>query len=150
MALNKLIMDELKASMKSGNKLRTETLRSLRASLLEYEKSGADKEMSEADEIKMLNSAAKKRKDAIAMYKDAGRNELAEKEEQELVIIQEFLPKQLSDEEIAEVIKGIISKVSATGPSDMGKVMGPSMKELSGKADGGKVKTIVQNLLSSL
>ncbi len=150
MALNKLIMDELKASMKSGNKLRTETLRSLRASLLEYEKSGADKEMSEADEIKMLNSAAKKRKDAIAMYKDAGRNELAEKEEQELVIIQEFLPKQLSDEEITEVIQGIISKVSATGPSDMGKVMGPSMKELSGKADGGKVKTIVQNLLSSL
>ncbi len=150
MALNKLIMDELKASMKSGDKLRTDTLRSLRASLLEYEKSGTDKEMSEADEIKLLNSAAKKRKDAITMYNDAGRSELAEKEEQELAIIQEFLPKQLSDEEITEVIKGIISKVSASGPSDMGKVMGPSMKELSGKADGGKVKTIVQNLLSSL
>lgn len=150
MALNKLIMDELKASMKSGDKLRTDTLRSLRASLLEYAKSGSDKEMSEAEEIKLLNSAAKKRRDAITMYKDAGREELAEKEEQELAIIQEFLPKQLSDEEIADVIKGIISKVSASGPSDMGKVMGPAMKELSGKADGGKVKTIVQNLLSSI
>ncbi len=150
MALDKIIMDELKASMKSGNQLRTDTLRSLRASLLEYAKSGAKTEMTEADEIKLLNSAAKKRKDAIEMYKNAGRDELAEKEELELAIILEFLPKQLSDDEISDIIKNIISQVSATGPSDMGKVMGPSMKELAGKADGNKVKTIVQNLLSSL
>jgi uncharacterized protein YqeY len=150
MALDKIIMDELKASMKSGNQLRTDTLRSLRASLLEYAKSGAKTEMTEADEIKLLNSAAKKRKDAIEMYKNAGREELAEKEELELAIILEFLPKQLSDDEISDIIKNIISQVSATGPSDMGKVMGPSMKELAGKADGNKVKTIVQNLLSSL
>jgi uncharacterized protein YqeY len=84
------------------------------------------------------------------MYKNAGREELAEKEELELAIILEFLPKQLSDDEISDIIKNIISQVSATGPSDMGKVMGPSMKELAGKADGNKVKTIVQNLLSSL
>ncbi len=133
MALDKIIMDELKASMKSGNQLRTDTLRSLRASLLEYAKSGAKTEMTEADEIKLLNSAAKKRKDAIEMYKNAGRDELAEKEELELAIILEFLPKQLSDDEISDIIKNIISQVSATGPSDMGKVMGPSMKELAGK-----------------
>ncbi len=150
MALDKLIMDELKASMKNGDKLRTETLRSIRASLLEYAKSGAKTEMTEADEIKMLNSAAKKRKDAMDMYTQAGRTELADKEKLELAIIQEFLPKQLSDEEITNIIKGIIAKVSAKGPSDMGKVMGPSMKELAGKADGNKVKSIVQNLLSSM
>ncbi len=150
MALDKLIMDELKASMKNGDKLRTETLRSIRASLLEYAKSGAKTDMTEAEEIKMLNSAAKKRKDAMDMYTQAGRSELADKEKLELAIIQEFLPKQLSDEEIADIIKGIITKVSANGPSDMGKVMGLSMKELAGKADGNKVKSIVQNLLSSM
>jgi uncharacterized protein YqeY len=149
MSLEAKINDELKLAMKAGQKLRLETLRSIRATIIEFSKSGSNQVMNEDDEIKMLNTLAKKRKDAAIMYKQAGRTELMEKEEAELEIIQEFLPKQLSDDEIVDVIKGLISKVGASSEKDFGKVMGPAMKALSGKADGAKVQSLVKSLLGA-
>ncbi len=150
MNLEAKINEELKQSLKSGNKVRTETLRSLRASIIEFNKSGAGREMNDDDELKILNSNAKKRRDAIDMYKQGGRRELAEKEEHELAIIEEFLPKQLSDEELEAELMPIISDVGATGHSDLGKVMGAAMKSLKGKADGNRVQTMVRKLVSMI
>ncbi len=149
MNLEQKINEEMKAAMKSSDKLRLETLRSVRAAIIEFAKSGAAREMNSDDEIKILNALAKKRKDAITMYEQAGRTEMKEQEESELKIIQEFLPKQLSDEEVAEVIKGIITQTGAVGSKDFGKVMGPSMKALTGKADGNKVQQLVKSLLGA-
>lgn len=149
MSLEIKINEEMKAAMKSGDKLRLDTIRSVRAAIIEFAKSGAGRDMNSDDEIKILNSLAKKRKDAIALYEQAGRTEMRDQETAELAIIQEFLPKQLSDEAIIEVIKGIIEKAGATSDKDFGKVMGPSMKALSGQADGGKVQSIVKSLLGA-
>lgn len=150
MTLEQRVTKEMKAAMKSGDKERLTTIRSLRASILEFAKSGSDKELDEKEEIKMLNQAAKKRKDAIQMYADAGRDELKEKEEKELAIIMEFLPKQLSKDELSKIVDDVITKVGASGPADMGKVMGMTMKEVSGKADGNAVQSVVKEKLNNL
>jgi uncharacterized protein YqeY len=135
--------------MKSGDKLRLETLRSLRASIIEFSKSGTGKDMSEEDAQKILLNASKKRKDAIEMYKQAGRQDLLEKEESELAIIAAYLPEQLSESEVVDALKLIIQQVGAEGPKDMGKVMGLAMKELRGKADGTLVQQCLKQLLQS-
>ncbi|MCX6146005.1 MAG: GatB/YqeY domain-containing protein [Candidatus Kapabacteria bacterium] len=147
MALEAKINEEIKTAMKSGEKLRLETLRSIRAAIIEFAKSGLNREMNEADELKMLNNIAKKRKDAITMYKDANRMELAEKESAELAVILEFLPAQLSEVEVRAIIMKIKEDSGSVDMKDMGKVMGPSMKALSGKADGGLVQSIVKEIL---
>jgi uncharacterized protein YqeY len=146
MTFEQKINEDLKESMKSGDKLRLETLRSLRASIIEFSKSGTGKDMSEEDAQKILLNASKKRKDAIEMYKQAGRQDLLEKEESELAIIAAYLPEQLSESEVVDALKSIIQQVGAEGPKDMGKVMGLAMKELRGKADG----TLVQQCLKQL
>lgn len=146
MSLEKTINEALTNAMKQGDKIRVNTLRSIRAGIIEFAKSGAEKEMTAEDELKILNSNAKKRKDAIEIYIQANRPELAEKEKAELEIIQEFLPKQLSDEEIKEVVLKIISELNASN-KDIGKVIGAAMKELKGKADGAKVQSVVKSLL---
>jgi uncharacterized protein YqeY len=146
MTFEQKINEDLKESMKSGDKLRLETLRSLRASIIEFSKSGTDKDMSEEDAQKILLNASKKRKDAIEMYKQAGRQDLLEKEESELAIIAAYLPEQLSESEVLDALKSIIQQAGAEGPKDMGKVMGLAMKELRGKADG----TLVQQCLKQL
>lgn len=149
MTLEIKINEEIKSAMKSGDKLRLDTVRSIRASIIEFSKSGVGREMNSDDEIKLLNSLAKKRKDAIAMYEQAGRTEMQAQETAELAIIQEFLPKQLSDAEIIDIIKSIIDKVGASSEKDFGKVMGPAMKALSGQADGNKVQSVVKSLLGA-
>jgi uncharacterized protein YqeY len=146
MTFEQKINEDLKESMKSGDKLRLETLRSIRASIIEFSKSGTGKDMSEEDAQKILLNASKKRKDAIEMYKQAGRQDLLEKEESELAIIAAYLPEQLSESEVVDALKSIIQQVGAEGPKDMGKVMGLAMKELRGKADG----TLVQQCLKQL
>jgi uncharacterized protein YqeY len=146
MTFEQKINQDLKESMKSGDKLRLETLRSLRASIIEFSKSGTGKDMSEEDAQKILLNASKKRKDAIEMYKQAGRQDLLEKEESELAIIAAYLPEQLSESEVVDALKLIIQQAGAEGPKDMGKVMGLAMKELRGKADG----TLVQQCLKQL
>lgn len=147
--LKESINTQIKDAMKSGDKLRLETLRSIRAGIIEFDKSGANREINAEDEINILTSQVKKRKDAAEQYANAGRNDLAEKELKELGIIQEFLPKQLTREEITEVIDKLISLIGAKEMSDIGKVMGPAMTELRGKADGKIVNEIVRSKFSS-
>jgi uncharacterized protein YqeY len=146
MTFEQKINEDLKEAMKSGDKLRLETLRSLRASIIEFSKSGTGKDMSDEDAQKILLNASKKRKDAIEMYKQAVRQDLLEKEESELAIIAAYLPEQLSESEVVDALKLIIQQVGAEGPKDMGKVMGLAMKELRGKVDG----TLVQQSLKQL
>lgn len=142
------ITEEMKSAMKSRQKIRLGAIRSIRAAILEFKKSGTDKPLEDADIIKMLNSQAKKRRDAIEMFEKGGREDLLKQEQEELEVIQEFLPKQFSDEELKELIQAVITEVGASQPSDMGKVMGPVMKKSAGKADGNKVRQLVQELLN--
>ncbi len=150
MTLEERINEDLKSAMKSGDKVRLDTVRSIRTGIIEYNKSGAGKSMGPDEEIKLLNSAAKKRRDAIEMYKQANRPELLAKEEEELRIIQEYLPKQLTNDEIKEIINKIVISSGAQGMKEMGKVMGLSMKELSGKADGNVVQGLVKEILGAM
>ena len=142
------IAEDMKVAMKSGQKLRLETLRTIRAQLLEKQverrPSGS---ITPEDEITVLNAASKKRKEAIEIYRANGRNEMAEQEEKELAIIQEYMPKQLSIEEVESIVKKIISDSGATSAKDFGKVMPLVMKELKGKADGKFIQETVKKLL---
>jgi hypothetical protein len=151
MNLKDRISGDLKAAMKSGDKLRLETLRTLRAVLLEkeIEKRGPGPGMTGEDEIAALTGAAKKRKESIELFRNGGRPELAAQEEQELAIIQEYLPKQLSPEEIGQIVRGAIAESGAAGPADFGKVMPLVMKQVKGRADGKAVQEMVKQSLGA-
>ena len=149
MSLAEKINKDLTEAMRSGDKIRLETIRSIRALILEFEKSGSGKELNSEEELKMLTTAAKKRKESIEQFRNGGRNELAEKEEAELKIIEEYLPKQLSLDEIYEEVKKIASELGAKVKEDFPKLMPAAAKALKGKADGKIVKELVEKLLSS-
>jgi len=147
MSLTQRINEDLKAAMKSGNKLRLETLRMLRAQIIEFEKKGLDRLMNEDDEMSILMSAAKKRKEAIEIFTKAGRMELVEQETKELEIISEYLPKQLSREDAEKIVENLIKQSGAASMKDMGKVMPSAMKELKGKIDSKVISEIVKQKL---
>jgi len=147
MNLKERINNDLKSSMKEGDKIKLQTIRSLRALIIEFEKSGSGKELNKDEEIKLLSSAAKKRKDSIEFFRKAGRNDLADKEEKELNIIQTYLPEQLSEEELKSKITEIAHQIGAKSKEDFPKLMPAVMKELKGMADGKKVREIVTNIL---
>ncbi len=147
MSLKDRITEEIKQAMKARDTLRLETVRSIKKVLLEKEVSvrpAGQTELTEAQELEALAQLAKQRRDSIEQYQKAGRNDLAEKEAQELAIIEEYLPRQLTDAEVAAVIEQIITQVGANSARDMGKVMGPAMQQLKGKADGKKVQELVK------
>lgn len=148
MTLEQRINDDMKTAMKSGDKMRLDTIRLLRAAIIEFNKSGSATAMTEEDEQTILNREAKKRREALDLYKQSNRTELIEKGEQELAIIMEYLPKQLTEDEIKEIITKIINDLGVKELKDAGKVMGAAMKELRGKAEGTLVQTIVKSLLS--
>lgn len=148
MSLKEKINNDLKEAMKSGDKVRLNTVRSIRALILEFEKSGANKELTPDDEVKLLTSAAKKRKDSIEQFRNAGRMDLVEQEEAELKVLLEYLPKQMTEEEIKSEVQKIIAEVGAKGKEDFAKVMPAAMKALKGKADGNLVRKVVESLLS--
>jgi hypothetical protein len=147
MSLKDKINNDLKEAMKSGDKVRLETIRSIRALILEYEKSGKKTDMTPDDEIAMLNSALKKRKEAIEQYEKGNRADLAEKEKAELQIILEYLPKQLTEEEVLEEVKKLALEINAVSKSDFSKLMPLAAKALKGKADGKLVKAVVEKIL---
>jgi uncharacterized protein YqeY len=149
MGLSEKISQEIKAAMKSGDRLRLETLRTLRAALMEktIEKRGAGQEISPDDEVAVLLSAAKKRRESIEEFTKGGRMELVEQETKELGIIQEYLPAQMSPEEISRAIDEIASGLGVSSPSDFGKVMSQAMKQLRGRADGKLVQELVKKRL---
>ncbi len=150
MTLKERINEEIKAAMKSGNKVRLETVRDIKKYIIEKET--AEKRVQRGDltpeeEIEVLTAMVKRRKDSIEEFTKAGRTDLAEKEKAELAIIQEFLPKQLSEEEIKDVLKRIIGEVGASSQKEIGKVMSVAMKELKGKAEGSTVQRVLKELL---
>ncbi len=147
MELKNKINEDLKSAMKSGDKIKLETIRSIRALILEFEKSGSGKDLNSEEEIKMLTTAAKKRKEAMEQFKNAGRDDLASKEEAELKIIMEYLPKQLSEEQVFEEVKRIGTEIGAKGKEDFPKLMPQAMKLLKGKTDGKTVKSAVEKFL---
>jgi uncharacterized protein len=149
MSLSEKINQDLKLAMKSGDKTRLAVVRSIRALILEFEKSGSKKELTSEDEIKMLSTAAKKRKDSIEQFRNAGRNDLADTEDVELKILSEYLPKQMDENEIKNEVLRIATEIGAKTKEDFPKLMPLVMKELKGKADGKLVKSIVENLLAS-
>lgn len=149
MTLKEKINNDLKDAMRSKDKIRLETIRSIRALILEFEKSGSQLELNEEKEINLLTSAAKKRKEAIEQYENAGRQDLSDKEKAELEIIQSYLPKQLSPEEVEAEIKIIANEVGAVSKADFAKLMPASIKQLKGKADGKLIKEIVEKILSA-
>ena len=147
MTLSDKINQDLKDAMKSGDKLRLQTIRSIRASILEFEKSGAGEQMSAEEEIKLLTTAAKKRKESIELFTKGGREELAKAEEAELQIIMSYLPEQLSAEDIEKEVIIIAVNIGAKSKADFGKLMGAAVKELKGKADGREIKYLVEKVL---
>jgi uncharacterized protein YqeY len=150
MTLGQKISEDMKLAMKSGEKLKLETLRSVRAQMIELTKRGTGSEITAEEEISALLTAAKKRKEAIELYRQAGREELARQEEQELEIINSYLPKQMSKEEAETIVDGIVSQTGASSLKDIGKVMGLAMKELKGRIDGKLVQEIVKQKLGGI
>jgi len=148
MSLKDTISEQMKSAMKSGDKNRLETLRSVRAMILEFEKSGADKELTPDAELTIVNAAVKKRKESAELYRNGNRIDLAEKEEAELAVLMEFLPKQFSDTEAEDFIRNLATELGVSGKADFGKLMSASAKALKGKYEGAKVKTIVERILS--
>lgn len=136
--------------MIARDKTRLSALRAIKSLiLLEETKSGAKAEITDEDEMKILTKAAKQRKDSAEIYEQQNRADLLEVELAELAIIQEFLPKAMTEEEVTSAIKAIIAQTGASSPKDMGKVMGVASKELAGKADGKMIADKVKALLNS-
>jgi len=150
MSLQDQISADLKSAMKSGDTLRLQTLRTLRAALLEktIERRGSGATMTPEDEIGVLLSAAKRRRESIEQFAKGGRQDLVDQETHELAIIQEYLPKQMGREEIQQIIQAIITETGAHAAADFGKVMPVAMKQLKGKADGKVVQELVKELLA--
>jgi len=149
MSLEERINNDIKAAMMAKEKVRLEALRAIKSAILLAKTDGEHKDSLSADvEMKILQKQYKQRKDAAEQYISAGRQELADKELEEAVFIEAYLPKMMSDEELTAELKKIIEQVGAKAPSDMGKVMGVATKALAGKADGKVISEKVKSLLA--
>ncbi len=149
MSLKEKIQNDLIVSIKSQESVKTSTLRMLKAEIMKFEVSGGTKkEASDEDILTIIQKQVKQRKDAVRQYKAGNRVELAEKEEAEAKILQKYLPEQMSEEEIKNIVQEAINEVGASSKTDMGKVMGVAMPKLKGRADGKIVNRIVIQLLS--
>ena len=149
MTLESKITTALKEAMKNKNQDALTALRSVKSAILLHKtQKSSSAELSQEDEMKILQKLVKQRKDSADIYTDQGRNDLADPELKEAEIIQQFLPKALSEQQIRELVKSIIVETGADGMKDMGKVMGISTKKLMGKADGKLISTIVKEFLS--
>lgn len=149
MSLQKQVMEQIKLAMKAKDKVALESLRAIKSALLLAQtESSTDVDMSEEDEVKLVQKLVKQRKDSAAIFTEQGRDDLAAPELEQVAVIEQFLPEQLSVEAVEKVVKEAIANVSASGMKDMGKVMGVVSNALSGKTDGKTISTIVKKLLS--
>ncbi|HHJ49992.1 MAG TPA: GatB/YqeY domain-containing protein [Phaeodactylibacter sp.] len=149
MNLEAKVMQALKQAMKDKDEAAKRGLRAIKNAILLYKTSGEGSgELDEAAEIKLLQKLVKQRQDSLDIYEKQGREDLAQTEREELEVINRFLPKQLSEEELTEKLKAIIQQTGASSMKDMGKVMGLATKELAGQADGKTISQIVRKLLS--
>ena len=149
MSLSERIMDEIKTAMRAKDTVALESLRAVKSAiLLAQTETGSKEAISEEDEIKILQRLVKQRRDSAAIYIEQQRPDLAEPELAQAAVIEKFLPEQLNEMEIEEVISRIIEEESASGMGSMGKIMVLASAELAGKADGKTISTIVKKLLS--
>jgi len=149
MSLEQKIMTDLKTAMLAKDEKSLRSLRAIKAAILLAKTSeGASGDLKEDDETKLLQKLVKQRKDSLEIYQQQNRSDLAQKEQEEIEVIEKFLPKQLSAEELKAEVSKIISSVGASSPADMGKVMGAATKQLAGKADGKTISAMVKELLS--
>jgi len=149
MSLEQKIMGDLKTAMLAKDEKALRSLRAIKAAILLAKTSeGAGGELKEEDEIKLLQKLVKQRKDSLEIFQQQSRTDLAQKEQEEIEIIEKFLPKQISADELRSEVALIISEVGASSPADMGKVMGAATKKLAGKADGKTISALVKELLS--
>jgi uncharacterized protein len=142
MNLLEKIEQELKSAMKSGNSVRTETLKMLKSDI-SYEKGKTGKELTDELLLEVVTRSAKRRRESIKEFQKGGRQDLVDKETEELAVVEEFLPKQMTEEEIDAFITSKLAALGTVTQKEMGRVMGEIMKELKGKADGGAVKAIL-------
>lgn len=148
MSLETQIMAEMKEAMKAKDEAALRGLRAIKAEIIKAKtEPGANGQITEDGELKLLQKLVKQRKDSLVIYTQQNRADLAQKEQEEISIIEKFLPKQLSETEIEEALKAIIASVGASSAADMGKVMGVATKQLAGKADGKTISATVKKLL---
>ena len=146
------VKQDLTDAMKAQDDVRRRALRSLRAALANKEiakrRAGADSSLEDQEELAVVQKQVKQRRDSIEQYEEADRDDLAQKEREEIEVLEDYLPDRLSDEELAERLDAIIDDVGATSMADMGPVMGRAMDELRGRVDGNRVREMVQDRLS--
>ena len=147
MSLQAKIMEKMKEAMKSKDTVALQSLRAVKSEILLAQTKGGNAQFGETEEIKLLQKLVKQRKDSAALYQEQGREDLAEPELAEATIIAQFLPVQMSADDLRAFIGDLIAKVGASSMKDMGKVMGMASKELAGKADGKAISSIVKELL---
>jgi len=149
MSLEQKVMGELKTAMLAKDEAGLRSLRAIKAAIIVAKTAeGAKGEITEDDEIKLLQKLVKSRKESLEIFQQQNRPELAKKEEEEIAVIEKFLPKQMSAEEIKAAVAAIIAETGASSPADMGKVMGAATKQLAGKADGKTISALVKELLN--
>lgn len=148
MALEQQIQKDIMEAMKAHNTVRTNAVRAIKSEILLAKTSGAGAEITDGDVIKLIQKLIKQRKESAAMYAQGGRQDLVDNELAEAAEMEGYLPKQLSEAEVEEIVKGIIAETGASSMADMGKVMGLATKKLAGQADGRTVSTIVKKLLA--
>jgi len=149
MSLEKDIMKKMVVAMKAKDKVALESLRAIKSEIIlaKTATAGSD-ELTEEQELKILQKLVKQRKDSATLFTEQGRSDLAEPELAQAAIIAEFLPEQMSEDKVREIVAEIVTKVGASSMKDMGKVMGMANKALAGKADGKTISTIIKGLLS--
>lgn len=149
MNLEQKVMAEMKDAMKSKNEAALRGLRAIKAAIIIAKTSeGARGELKEEDETKLLQKLVKQRRDSLEIFKKQNLEDLAQKEQEEISIIERFLPKQMTAEELKSTLSELISHLGATSPADMGKVMAAATKQFAGKADGKVISAAVKELLS--
>jgi len=148
MGLEENIMDQMKEAMKSKNEGLLRSLRAIKAEIIKAKtEPGAGGAIDEATEIKFLQKMMKQRRDSLEIYEKQGRADLAEKEKEEMIVIEKFLPKQMDEQEIRDAVKKLITDNNATA-GDMGKIIGMANKQFAGKADGKTISLVVKDMLT--
>ena len=148
MNLQENVNEQLKVAMKAKDTVALESLRAIKTAIMMTQTQAGAKELTSDDEIKLVQKLVKQRKDSAEIFHQQGRLDLAAPEEAQIKIIEQFLPEQLDEAAITEIVTAIIAKIGATGMQDMGKVMGMASKEMAGKADGKTISAIVRQKLS--
>lgn len=149
MSLEQLIMADMKEAMKAKNEGVLRGLRAIKAEIIKAKtEPGANGEITAEGELKLLQKLVKQRRDSLDIFTQQNRADLAQKEEEEIAVIEKFLPRQMSEEELKAALTAIIAETGASSPADMGKVMGAATKQLAGKADGKAISAAVKEMLS--